>query len=152
MALGALGAVLQITAISQVVMNVTDLLSIIAYATGVGGGVLLGLLAGERLSPGSISVTVVTDAPDLVDELWARGWPATAHAGHGENGPVMVLSIPTSRRHESRLHRDVAEFAPDALWSAEDQRKRPAVARGGAGSPRGARLAVGDSLREIERV
>ena len=128
-ALGALGAVLQITAISQVVMNVTDPLSVAAYATGVGAGVLLGLLAGDRLSPGSIGVTVVTDNPDLVDELWARGWPATSQPGCGENGPVTVLSVVINRRHESRLHRDVAELAPDALWSAEDQRKRPAAAR-----------------------
>ena len=51
-ALGAVGAILQITAISQVVTNVTDPLSIAAYAIGVGAGVLLGLIAGDRLSPG----------------------------------------------------------------------------------------------------
>ena len=137
-ALGALGAVLQITAISQVVMNVTDPLSVAAYATGVGAGVLLGLLAGDRLSPGSIGVTVVTDNPDLVDELWARGWPATSQPGCGENGPVTVLSVVINRRHESRLHRDVAELAPDALWSAKDQRKRPAAARRAVGVEHGA--------------
>ena len=49
--LGALGAVLQITAITQVVTNVNDPLSVAAYAAGVGLGVLLGLVAGDRLTP-----------------------------------------------------------------------------------------------------
>src|SRR5690348_218483 len=61
--LGAGGAVLQITAISQVVSTVDDPVSIAAYAVGVGGGVLLGLVAGDRLTPGSVAVTVVTATP-----------------------------------------------------------------------------------------
>ena len=43
MLLGALGATLQITAISQVVTNLDDPLSIAAYAGGVGAGVVVGL-------------------------------------------------------------------------------------------------------------
>ena len=124
-ALGAVGAILQITAISQVVTNVTDPLSIAAYAIGVGAGVLLGLVAGDRLSPGRIGVTVVSEAPDLAAALWSRGWPVTAQTALGANGPVAVLTLTLSRRHEARLHRDVMLLAPDATWKAEDLRKRP---------------------------
>src|SRR5206468_1727760 len=59
MLLGIVGAVLQITAITQVVADVSDPAGIIAYAVGVGFGVLLGLVAGERLTPGMIGVTIV---------------------------------------------------------------------------------------------
>jgi uncharacterized protein YebE (UPF0316 family) len=124
-ALGAVGAVLQITAISQVVMNVTDPVSVGAYAVGVAAGVLLGLVAGERLTPGLIGVTVVTDARTLADALWARGWPATVQTAHGVRGPVAVLSFTIDRRHEARLHRDVAQLDPRAVWRAEDLRRRP---------------------------
>jgi len=124
-ALGAIGAVLQITAISQVVMNVTDPVSVGAYAAGVAAGVLLGLIAGERLTPGSIGVTVTSGAPDLAETLWARGWPVTMQTAHGERGPVAVLSMTIDRRHEARLHREVAELDPDVVWRAEDLRRRP---------------------------
>src|SRR5664279_4568214 len=76
MLLGALGAVLQITAISQVVTNLSDPLSVGAYAAGVGIGVLLGLLAGDRLTPGVVGVRIITTTPDVAGGLWARGWPA----------------------------------------------------------------------------
>jgi hypothetical protein len=66
--LGTLGALLQITAISQVVTNVDDPLSVGAYAVGVGGG---------------------------------------------------VLFVRINRRHEARLHRDVARLAPEGVWSTD---------------------------------
>jgi len=87
MLLGIVGAVLQITAITQVVADVSDPAGIIAYAVGVGFGVLLGLVAGERLTPGMIGVTIVTKAPHLARSLWDQGWPVTAQSGRAEDGP-----------------------------------------------------------------
>jgi hypothetical protein len=49
----------------------------------VGVGVLLGLVAGDRLTPGSVRVTIITSDPDVASRLWARGWPATAHTAEG---------------------------------------------------------------------
>ena len=119
MMLGTLGALLQITAITQVVTNVDDPLSVGAYAFGVGIGVLLGLIAGDRLTPGTIGVTVVTPNVDVVGGLWERGWPVTAHEAVGANGPVTVLFVRINRRHEARLHSDVAHLAPEAVWSTD---------------------------------
>ena len=123
--LGGIGAVLQITAITQVVTSVGDPLSVGAYAAGVGLGVLVGLVAGERLTPGTIGFTITTTAPDIAAEMWARGWPAVVHAGHNHNGPVTVLFVPVDQRHEARLRRDVACLAPDAGWSRAELRERP---------------------------
>jgi uncharacterized protein YebE (UPF0316 family) len=122
MALGIIGAVLQITAITQVVAGVHDPLSIAAYAAGVGLGVLFGLIAGDRFTPGHIGVTIVTDRPELANALWGRGWPATAQPGHGECGPVTILYIAIDRREEPALHRDVQLVDPVAFWTAEDLR------------------------------
>ena len=124
--LGGVGAILQITAITQVVTNVGDPLSVGAYAVGVGLGVLAGLVAGERLTPGTIGVTITTTAPDVAAGMWAQGWPAIAYVGRDENGPVTVLFVPIDRRHEACLHRDVARMAPGAGWSSEELRERPA--------------------------
>jgi uncharacterized protein YebE (UPF0316 family) len=128
MALGMLGALLQITAISQVVTNVDDPLSVGAYAVGVGIGVLLGLIAGDRLTPGTIGVTIVTPVAGVAAGLWARGWQVTAHEAVGANGPVTVLFVRISRRNEARLHRDVAHLAPEAVWSTDLRANAPALA------------------------
>ena len=67
------GAVPQITAITQVVTNVGNPLSVAAYAAGVGAGVLAGLVAGERPTPGTL--------------------------GRDRDGQVTVLFVPINRRH-----------------------------------------------------
>ncbi len=120
MALGATGAVLQITAITQVVTNLGDPLSVVAYAVGVGIGVLAGLAAGDRLTPGRLGVTITTTAPDAAARLRARGWPAVATAGHDGNGPVTVLFVPIDRRHAPRLRRDAAHVAPALDWNSAE--------------------------------
>jgi uncharacterized protein YebE (UPF0316 family) len=125
MTLGAVGAVLQVTALSQVVTDVHDALSIGAYAVGVGLGVLVGLVVGDRLTPGRLGVTVITTTPGVATGLWARGWPVTVQDGRGEDGPVTVLYVAIERRDESRLHADVATLAPRALWGVEELRRRP---------------------------
>ena len=125
MLLGGVGAVLQITAITQVVTSVGDPLSVGAYAAGVGLGVLVGLVAGERLTPGTIGVTITTTVPNVAAEMWARGWPAIVHAGHNHDGPVTVLFVPVDQRHEARLRRDVACLAPGAGWSRAELQERP---------------------------
>lgn len=123
--LGAAGAVLQITAITQVVANVGDPLSTGAYAAGVGIGVLAGLAAGERLTPGMLAVTITTTAPDAAAWMWARGWPAIVTAGRDPSGPVTVLFVQIDRRHEARLYHDVVRLAPGAGWSSGELRQRP---------------------------
>lgn len=120
MALGGIGAVLQITAISQVVTNLRDPLSIAAYAAGVALGVLFGLVAGDRFTPGTVGVRIVTASPAVAARLRARGWAVTGLPGLGEGGPVDVLSVAISRRHAARLRRDVADLAPDAFVTTTD--------------------------------
>jgi uncharacterized protein YebE (UPF0316 family) len=120
MVLGATGAILQITAISQVVTNLDDPLSIAGYAGGVGVGVLLGLIAGDRFTPGRVGVTVITDEPEVTAGLWALGWPVTRQAGDGERGPLDVLFVTVSRQQARALRDDVSRLAPGALWSSVD--------------------------------
>jgi uncharacterized protein YebE (UPF0316 family) len=120
MLLGALGAVLQITAISQVVTNLGDPFSIAGYAGGVGLGVLLGLVAGDRFTPGRVGVSIVTDRPGVAAALWSLGWSLTRQAADGADGPLDVLTVAISRRQAARLRADVALLAPDAWWNSVD--------------------------------
>jgi uncharacterized protein YebE (UPF0316 family) len=147
MLLGVVGAVLQITAITQVVADVSDPAGIIAYAAGVGFGVLLGLIAGERLTPGMISVTIITKAPHLAQSLWDRGWPVTVQSGHTENGPVTILSVPVSRRDEARLQHDVQSITSDVAWTTKDLRAPHPAGHSGPPLRLRARQGIGRLLR-----
>lgn len=120
MLLGTAGAILQITAISQVVTNLGDPLSVAAYAGGVGIGVLLGLIAGDRFTPGRIEVTIITTEPAAAAGLWSRGWPVTRQTGYGAGGPLDVLFVAITRHDERVLRGDVSSLAPDARWSSVD--------------------------------
>jgi uncharacterized protein YebE (UPF0316 family) len=123
--LGFLGATLQITAISQVVTNVHDVLSIVAYAGGVGFGVLLGIVAGERLTPGRQEVTIVSSLPDLAERLWRQGWPATAQEARAEGGPIVSVHVEIDRRHEARLWDAAATIDPQVRWAVREVRTHP---------------------------
>jgi uncharacterized protein YebE (UPF0316 family) len=148
MLIGALGATLQITAISQVVTNLDDPLSIAAYSAAVGLGVALGLVAGDLLTPGTLGlvagdlltpgtlgVTITTTSPKLTQALWSHGWPATVHVGHGPDGPVEIVSVAINRRHEAALHEVVQLLDPDA--------RRTATERAGGCSARSPNRALG---------
>ena len=152
MLLGIIGAVLQITAITQVVADVSDPVSIIAYATGVGFGVLFGLVAGERFTPGMISVTIITEAPHLAPDLWGQGWPVTAQSGHTENGLVTILSVPVTRRDEARLRRDVQSITPDAVWTTKDLRAPNSADQSDLPKRLRARYGIGRPLRRHRRL
>ena len=124
MTLGALGAVLQVTALSQVVTDVHDPLSIGAYAVGVGLGVLLGLVVGDRLTPGMLGVTVITTTPGVATRaVGAR------LAGHGPGRP----------RRGRPGHRPVRDDRAQGRVAPARRRRGPrtacAVGRRGAATP-----------------
>ena len=127
MVLGFFGATFQITAISQVVADVHDILSIAAYAGGVGCGVLFGIVAGERLTPGRLEVSIVTTVPTCAEGLWRRGWTAVAHASHSEHGPVTTVHVEVDRRDALQLHHDARDLDPFARWVAKEIRSEPGV-------------------------
>lgn len=122
MLLGFVGAALQITAISQVVADVHDVLSVTAYAGGVGCGVLFGIVAGERLTPGRLEVSLVSSAPSFAEAVWQRGWSAIAHAAHSSDGPVTTVHVEIDRRDATRLQHDARDIDPFAQWTAKEIR------------------------------
>lgn len=118
--LALVGAVIQVTVISQVVQDMGDIAKIAGYACGVAIGVLLGCVIDRRLSAWNVSVRVFAPAdPDLVPALRAGGWPVTATSGDGHQGPVDVLYLAIDQRHTAELERVLRSLAPGACWTVE---------------------------------
>jgi uncharacterized protein YebE (UPF0316 family) len=108
--LGVLGSLLQVTAIAQVVTNLYDPLTVSAYAFGVGGGVLVGVVAGTWFSAEPVEVKLVTTRTELGSQLRQRGWPVIAFEGQADNGAVQVLQIAVPARRRAALESDVNEL------------------------------------------
>ena len=88
------------------VTHLGDPVRLTAYALGVAGGTLLGLLADERFSTGNSEVRMVVpgDGSALVDRLHRAGWPATWAHVHGPEGPATsAFVVVDDRRVEEVL-------------------------------------------------
>jgi len=127
--LGVVGAVLQVTAIAQVVTHVDRPVTVIAYALGVGGGVLAGVLVSTRFSAGTLGVNVITTDPQLTRSLQLRGWPVTSHHGEGHQGQVEMLLIVIDGKHRAELVADLLELDRGAFWTMEKLRPGPTMLR-----------------------
>lgn len=112
--LGVGGAVLQVTAIAQVVTNLRDPVTVAAYAVGVGGGVLLGVVVSARFTAGAVRLSLVTSRPGVDEALRRRGWPVITYQGRGASGPVDVLEIVVPDRRRRFLLSDLDDLDPGA--------------------------------------
>ncbi len=119
-ALGLVGAIVQITAITRVVHDVSDVMKIAGYATGVAIGVFVGCLVDRRVSTATMVVRVFAPAdPALVPALRGGGWPVTATSGDGHRGPVDVLYFAIEEPCVPVLERELRRLAPEACWTTE---------------------------------
>ena len=118
--LGFVGAVVQVTAIAQVVQDVGDVVRVAAYACGVAIGVFVGCMVDQRLSARKVTVRVFAPSdPSLAPELRTRGWPLTATRGDGHTGPVEMLYVAIDQQSIARLEGDLRALAPEACWTVE---------------------------------
>jgi uncharacterized protein YebE (UPF0316 family) len=125
--LGLLGAIVQITAITRVVQDMSDVMNIAGYATGVAIGVFVGCMLDRRVHAATMLVRVFAPAdPALVPALRGDGWPVTATNGDGHGGPVDVLYVVVDQRRVPSLEHEVQRLAPEACWTVE----RVATSRG----------------------
>ena len=82
--LGFIGALVQVTAIARVVQNVGDIANVVAYASGVGIGVLVGCLVDRRLSAREVTVRVFAPAdPERSPSCAPAAGPSPPRAGTG---------------------------------------------------------------------
>lgn len=119
-ALGLVGAVIQVTVISSVVQDMSNVAKVAGYAAGVGAGVLLGCLIDRRVSSAEVVVRIFAPLdPALVPSLRAAGWPVAATEGVGHDGPIAVLYVAIDERKRPALETTVGHLAPGACWTVE---------------------------------
>jgi uncharacterized protein YebE (UPF0316 family) len=111
-------------AISQIVMNLSNLAYYFAYALGFSTGVFTGIRLEEKLAIGSRVIRVITrkDADDLIEALRAAGFGVTSVDAEGNSGGVHLIFSVVKRTDIPHYVDVVQQFNPNAFYSIEDIR------------------------------
>lgn len=123
--IGATQAAVFILAVSQVLKGDLNVWSIIGYAGGFGVGVVLGMMAEERLALGYTMFriyTAVDRGAAVAEALRGAGHAATEFSAHGKDGDVTVITCAVARKDAPTVRQLIDTADPKAFVTAEDVR------------------------------
>lgn len=111
-------------AISQIVLNLSNIMSYFAFAAGFATGNFVGIYLENKLSIGLLSVRVVTteDGSDLINYLREHNFGVTSVSATGVSGRVRLIISVIKRKDLDEYVQIVKEFNPKAFMSIEDVR------------------------------
>ncbi len=120
--LGFFEVIIWLVAIGQVMSNITNFVSYIAYGAGYATGTLVGMLIEERLSLGMVIVRVITNQESglLVQRIRDEGYGVTSIEGEGSTGPVTIIFMTIKRSALSQVVEIINSYQPGAFYTVED--------------------------------
>ncbi|MCJ8164554.1 DUF2179 domain-containing protein [Pontibacter sp. E15-1] len=122
--LGFVEVLIWLIAITQVMENLGNVASYLAWAGGFATGNFLGLRIEQKLALGQVVVRVITVEPagKLIEELKKSGYRLTFVDAHGTRGKVNLLFMVVKRRKLDAVVSIIRSFNPHAFYSIEDVR------------------------------
>ena len=120
--IGFFEVIIWLLAIGQVMQNLTNVASYIAYGAGFATGTLMGMLVEERLSLGTVIIRVITrrDSSELVSHLRGLNYGVTELNAEGSTGQVKVLLMVIKRQDSKEVVAKIKQFNPQAFYSIEE--------------------------------
>ncbi len=120
--IGFFEVIIWLLAIGQVMNNLTNLASYLAYGAGFAAGTYIGMVIEEKISIGLVIVRIITpdDPAPLLQCLRARNYCVTSVDGTGGIGPVKVIFTIVRRQDLSRVIGIIKQFNPKAFYSVEE--------------------------------
>lgn len=111
-------------AISQIILNLSNVASYIAFAAGFAAGNYLGIYLESKLAVGLLSIRAVTsdDATDLIEYLRNQNFGVTSVSATGVSGRVRLIISVIKRKDLEDYVTIVKRFNPKAFLSIEDVR------------------------------
>jgi uncharacterized protein YebE (UPF0316 family) len=121
-ALGAVQATVFILAVSAVLQGPLNVYTVVGYAAGFGTGVILGMVAEERLALGYLMFRIYssTHGPEITQQLRAAGFAVTEFVGQGRDGTLTVINSAIARRHRQMVRALVEHIDPVAFITVDD--------------------------------
>ena len=122
--LGFFEAAVYIIAITRVLSNLGNPLTILGYATGFATGNVVGMLIEERLAIGHTQMSIVSSARGvaLAQALRDAGFAVTEVPARGKDGMVHLLSMSVLRKDVPNVERVVHEVDTEAFVTSADVR------------------------------
>jgi uncharacterized protein YebE (UPF0316 family) len=123
-AIGFFEVIIWLLAIGQVMNNITNVASYIAYGGGFAAGTFIGMKVEEKISLGTVVVRVITpeDTTTLIAYLRKRSFGVTVADGEGSKGRVKIILSVIQRQNLDEVIRGIREYMPKAFYSVEDIR------------------------------
>lgn len=122
--IGFFEVIIWLVAIGQVMQNITNPISYIAYGAGFACGTFIGMTIEERLSIGLAVIRIITreDAKDLMADLRKKNYGVTSLDAEGATGQVKVLLMVAKRQDIRDIVASVKVHHPNAFYTIEDVR------------------------------
>ncbi|MCJ7801030.1 MAG: DUF2179 domain-containing protein [Candidatus Marinimicrobia bacterium] len=123
--LGFFEVLIWISVIGQVLQNLTNPLTYIAYAAGFATGNYVGIIIEQKISIGKVILRLITskDITSLITFLKSKKLRYTVLDGTGTMGDVNVLFTIIERKKLPLLIHSVNKLNPTAFYSIEDVRQ-----------------------------
>lgn len=122
--LGFVEVLIWLIAITQVMENLSNVASYLAWAGGFAMGNFLGLRVEQKLALGQMVVRVITVEPagQLIENLKGHGYRLTCIDARGTRGKVNLLFLIVKRKKLEQVLSIIRDFNPQAFYSVEDVR------------------------------
>jgi uncharacterized protein YebE (UPF0316 family) len=111
-------------AISQIILNLSNVASYLAFAAGFAAGNYLGIYLESKLAVGLLSIRAVTtnDARELTEYLRKQNFGVTSVSATGVTGRVRLIISVIKRKDLEEYINIVKKYNPKAFISIEDVR------------------------------
>ncbi|PKK86659.1 MAG: hypothetical protein CVT48_00070 [Thermoplasmata archaeon HGW-Thermoplasmata-1] len=122
--LGFFEVIIWLLAIGQIVQNLTNWVSYLAYGAGFATGTYVGMLIENRLSLGLLIVRIITkqNPEALIEKLKEKKYGITMIDAKGVKGDVKIIFTVIQRANLKDIVGDITTCSPDAFYSVEDVR------------------------------
>jgi uncharacterized protein YebE (UPF0316 family) len=121
--LGFVQAVIYISVIAKVLLDVDHPVYVLAYGLGFALGTYLGIAIEQRLAFGQeVASLFTTRGTELANTLIAAGYRVAAVHAHGERGEMTILHVEVPRKRARGLLRDAWAIDEDCFCIVNDVR------------------------------
>ncbi len=120
--LGFFEVLIWLVVITQIMQNLSNPVTYIAYAAGFATGTYVGILLEDKLALGKLLVQVITeeDATELLCCLRAAGHGVTSVEAQGAHGRVQLLHTVIRRKSLQDVVNAVTRLSPNAFISVDE--------------------------------
>jgi uncharacterized protein YebE (UPF0316 family) len=120
--IGFFEVIIWLLAIGQVMNNLTNVVSYVAYGAGFAAGTFIGMYIEEKISIGLSSVRIITkeDPVELMQYLRSHQYGVTSIDGEGATGQVKMVFTIIQRQDLPHVVGIIKEFHPNAFYSVEE--------------------------------